>query len=781
MRRRKRDHSVTEPAVEEGERPKYSLATDPVEADEVRSVHFTLEELGWKSFQDLCLTIAERKYGLAVNSFSFGRDEGRDGSAIVTASTAAIGSPWGQVAIQCKHSSRATRAQPSIINPELPKIDALVRVGHCDTYILYTNRLLSAATERKVKETLRPLGVKQALVIGGEELDRVLTDDKELRGLVPRVYGLGDISEIVDERVYSQTRAILSAADIDRFVTTSAYFKTLGALEQFPFCVLLGEPASGKTAIMRAVAIAAADRWQSEALWLTSLSETRQHWNAERNDQLILIDDAFGPTSFDPESAEIWNRCLPLVDGAIRRGTRFLLTSRDYVYAAARPYLKQENLPVCRDGEVAIKVEALSIAERRQIVYNHLRLGNQPVEFKTAVKPYLNRLTSGPSFLPEVARRLGDSRFTAEVNPTDPRTLFQFVLNPREYLQSVIRGLAHKLQGTLVLLMSIGSPLTLPLDSATTESPILQYFGLTRTALGAALREMNGSLVQKFQVAAIEHWQLRHPTVEEAIAAWMLERTELLDLYIGSAPLSVLVRQVCCGVSYRGAVDVPKRLWSALATRLMAPEVNLTRTIRFFAYRCSRAALQEMGAGPWIVDAVDGRGFLSPLENDPALRLMLRFEAWDMVDADRLISWLRAVVKVGAVALDPYPITNPVFAELCTKVQAAADDLEWPSVVEDYVMTARNRLEKLVRTIVASDRLEVDRPDAVAGIIATCQVLLDWIDDGDLVIRIQKQISIMRAWAGDSWTGGGDALRSFVQVSFGVAPESDIFMDVDAG
>jgi hypothetical protein len=51
-------------------------------------VHFDLDQVGWKSFQDLCSTVTERLYGVATSALSYGPDEGRDGSGIVTVRSA---------------------------------------------------------------------------------------------------------------------------------------------------------------------------------------------------------------------------------------------------------------------------------------------------------------------------------------------------------------------------------------------------------------------------------------------------------------------------------------------------------------------------------------------------------------------------------------------------------------------------------------------------------------------------------------------------------------------
>lgn len=292
-------------------------------------MRFDLDHLGWKSFQDLSLGIAEHVYALAVQSFSLGPDAGRDGAAAVLRGTSdAEGPAWGSIAIQCKHTSRPTRLTVAHVNPELPKIAALVKAGQCDTYMLFTNRPLSATVESAITKRIKGMGVTRVMVIGRETIERHLTDDKTLRGRIPRVYGLGDLSEILDERLYLQTRALLFDDDIAKFVPTAAYFKTIDALAANSFALLLGEPASGKSSILRLVAIHAADRWESAPLWITSLNEVRTHWNANRTDQLFLLDDAFGSTNFDPERAEQWNRSVDVMRAAINRGARFLLTSR---------------------------------------------------------------------------------------------------------------------------------------------------------------------------------------------------------------------------------------------------------------------------------------------------------------------------------------------------------------------------------------------------------------------------------------------------------------------
>ena len=55
--------------------------------------------------------------------------------------------------------------------------------------------------------------------------------------------------------------------------------------------------------------------------------------------------------------------------------------------------------------------------EKAQILYNHLKLGDQPPAFRSAVKPHLPEIAERQDFLPETARRLGSKFFPARLHP----------------------------------------------------------------------------------------------------------------------------------------------------------------------------------------------------------------------------------------------------------------------------------------------------------------------------------------------------------------------------
>ncbi|ECM9762036.1 hypothetical protein YL54_26055, partial [Salmonella enterica subsp. enterica serovar Typhimurium] len=81
--------------------------------------------------------------------------------------------------------------------------------------------------------------------------------------MVPRIYGLGDLSQIITNQAFRQAKSVLDsiAPDLACFVPTEAYRRCAHALRDHGFVMLIGEPASGKTMIANLLALSAADEW----------------------------------------------------------------------------------------------------------------------------------------------------------------------------------------------------------------------------------------------------------------------------------------------------------------------------------------------------------------------------------------------------------------------------------------------------------------------------------------------------------------------------------------
>jgi hypothetical protein len=199
------------------------------------SPRYNLHDLGWSSFQQLCLTITREILGQTVESFLDTGDGGRDG---------AFAGKWkgksqelfaGSFVIQCKFTCRSNYVlRLSDLSDEVEKAKRLVEKGLCDSYLLMTNAGVSGTRAEAIKARFQAVGVKQVATFGSTWINQQISENKRLRMLVPRVYGLGDLSQILDERAYTQARAILESLreDLAKVVVTDAYRKAAEALNE---------------------------------------------------------------------------------------------------------------------------------------------------------------------------------------------------------------------------------------------------------------------------------------------------------------------------------------------------------------------------------------------------------------------------------------------------------------------------------------------------------------------------------------------------------------------
>jgi len=379
---------------------------------------YDLHSLGWHDFQQLCLTITREILGQTVESFLDSSDAGKDGAFAGTWNPRQGEALHGCFVIQCKFTSKPGKNLAlSDLTDEVEKVRRLVQNERCDNYILITNAGLSGSIAEDVSELFKGAGAKHVVLFGSTWICDQIKENKRLRMLVPRLYGLGDLSQILDERAYSQAKALLTSLseDLSKVVLTGAYRKAAEALNQHGFVLLIGEPAAGKTTIASMLSIGALDQWGASTLKLDDPEKVVERWNPDEPSQFFWVDDAFGVTQYESFLVNGWNHALPMINTMLRQRAKIVMTSRDYIYKRARNDLKEGAFPLLRESQVVIDVQDLTSEEKQQILYNHIKLGKQAKEFRSAIKPHLPFIAAHSRFVPETARRLGDPIFTPKL------------------------------------------------------------------------------------------------------------------------------------------------------------------------------------------------------------------------------------------------------------------------------------------------------------------------------------------------------------------------------
>ncbi|WP_066802964.1 hypothetical protein [Sphingomonas asaccharolytica] len=552
---------------------------------------FALHTIGWQAFQDLVVTIAEVEFARPVTRVARVKDQGRDGSFYGVPDEPVVANDTRETTIQSKHSvSSTTKLTLALLGEELESVRALVSSGRADGYVLVSSMSLSEAERVRIVAALRRAGVANPFVFGREWVVAKILEHPKVRALAPRVYGLGDLSWIESERARKQAIAILDTMGegLRCYVPTAAHHRAVCALDKHHFVLLLGDPAVGKSSIAAALSVAATDEQGCDVMFVRNPGEFLASWNPEIANRLFWIDDAFGATKLESALIDPWNKAFSAMQAAMKRGNRFILTSRSHIWNDARRGLKTGAFPPLAHGHVVVDVESLSEAEQQRILYNHLRFGTQPADFKQMIRPHLDGVLSAGNFRPEIARRLGDPAYTARVMPTLDG-LKDFFARPEAFLLDTLTNLPDEMRAAIGLVFINGGRLASPIEADEAQSLVENLFGVTSAQIRQALQTLEGSFVLLAREGDRAFWSYKHPTIGDAYARLIGQETELVTLYVRGARVSQLLDEAICGGSARAGILVPPDLYPIVLARL-PKSGDTNEAVRRFLLRRSGAA-----------------------------------------------------------------------------------------------------------------------------------------------------------------------------------------------
>lgn len=589
-----------------------------------------LHTIGWRAFQDLCSQVCEVVLRRPVEIFREAQDGGQDAVFLLS-------NPDGETAVgtvQCKHCSDPQKSlSRADLTPEIAHVKQLVKEGQADTYVLMTNMNVDAPVAIKIRAALRALGVRKPHVLGKQYLTRAIRSSARLRALVPQVYGLGDLTTILDERLSRQSRALLDdwIPKLKAYVPTRAHRRAVHALGEHGVVLLLGNPSSGKSAIGAILSTIASENPSHTVLALTSPRDFEAGWNPDDPGRFFWIDDAFGPNVLREDFVQDWPAAFRKVQAAISKGNKFILTSRSHIYEAAKRRLGQRNLHVFADGSAVIDVGVLTPNERAQILYNHIGFGRQAQPWKAAVKPFLNAAATTPNFLPGIAERLGDPTFTKGLALKE-HAIVRFMEEPREHLIDTINALDDGQRAALLLVYVHQGAFDQANPDTAAADAVTEITGVALPHILECFSDMQGSFFKR-PSPGDRTWSFAHPTISDALTEILREKPHMVPALLRGATIeTILGGFICEGVTaVRDAMTVPASLNGQLVKRLIATPDEYARNWSLFSFIYYRASDAVIGL---LIDAAPD---------------ILRRPTWasDDIDSDPRINALAAVHRLG--------------------------------------------------------------------------------------------------------------------------------------
>jgi hypothetical protein len=552
-----------------------------------------LHTIGWRAFQDLCSQVCEVFLGRPVEIFREAQDGGQDAVFLISSQ----GGEQKIGTIQCKHTSEAGKAlKLGDLSAEIGNIEELVKYGQADTYAFMTNMTVDAPVAKAMRAKLRKLGVRKPHILGRQYIVRTIKSSARLRALVPQVYGLGDLTAIVDERLSEQSRALLDSwrPKLRTYVPTQAHRDAVNAISKHGVVLLLGNPASGKSAIGAIISTIASENPNNTVLAFTSPRDFESSWNPNDPGRFFWIDDAFGSNVLRDDYVQDWASAFSKLRAAINHGNRFLLTSRKHIYEAARRRLGQRNLPQFADGSAVVDVGELTLEEKAQILYNHINFGEQSQSWRSSVKPHLAAVAAVDDFLPGIAERLGDPNFTKGMAPRES-SLVRFMKEPTEHLIDTINALDDQLKAALYLVYVHQAGFDPNDHDAAAAQAVADLTGYSLAKIQDAFPELKGSFLRLTGAK----WTFAHPTISDALTEILRQKPHMMAALIRGAPIDTILGSFTCEGSplIRDALVIPSVLDEALVIRLgSTPDEGYRnwKLFLFLSYRANDAVLTKV-------------------------------------------------------------------------------------------------------------------------------------------------------------------------------------------
>ncbi|OQP57613.1 hypothetical protein [Niastella populi] len=714
------------------------------------SINYNLHQLGWHSFQQLCLSITRDILGQTVESFLDTNDAGKDGAFAGKWKPTGKETIEGKFVIQCKFTAKfESNLTLSDLTDELPKVERLIKAGRCDCYVILTNAGISGQQDEIIKEKFKALGVKHTLIFGSTWICQQIHESKSLRTSVPRLYGLGDLSQILDQRAYDQAKELLASLrdELAKIVITDSYNKALKALNKHSFVLLIGEPAAGKTTIASMLAMSALDQWGAFTVKVDRPDEVVARWNSINPAQFFWIDDAFGVTQYESSLVNSWNHIFPQVKAMLKQGVKIVMTSRDYIYNRARNDLKEGAFPLLQEGQVVIDVHNLSLEEKKQILYNHLKLGKQTKKFLSAIKPHLDYVASHPRFIPETARRLSEPIFT-EGLIFHEYTLNEYIDKQERFLQEVIKGLDIDSKAALALIYMRNGQLESPITLTGIENPAIERLGSSVAGVIQSLLALKGGMVQHVTLNDNSFWRFKHPTIGDSYASILIENPEWLEIYITGTSTEKLIDQITCGdVGVQRAVIIPQNYYKAILERLSDFKTTDKYKTSFFsswgatsalygflARRCSKDFLKiYIAANPEVLKVISDPSLYFSASSE--VILVVRLHELDLLPDEERKNFVNRLTQCAIDGRDIYALKNDNVRTVFNE-----DELR---ILQDRVYTELIPNLDKIRDDFESSYKEKDDPedhmDDYLGMLKTLEKVYNLPDVDDVVSSERKK------------------------------------------
>jgi hypothetical protein len=579
---------------------------------------YDFKNLSAYDFQLLLQDLLQEEWGVPLESFAPGRDQGID---LRWLKPRAEPEPGGFWVVQCKHYARSGYSRLlSSLREEVPKVRHL----NPDRYIVATSVSLTPGRKDEIYKLFPEWMSAPSDVIGAEDLHRLL---RRFPPVEQRHFKLWLTSAAVLERllhsdVVARSEGLLE--DIDRkvliYVQSAGFPKAKELLERNHVCVISGVPGIGKTTLAEMLLV---DYVQKGFQVVAASNDVLEIERLSRPGakQLFYYDDFLGQTSL----AEKLNknedlRLVGLID-RVRRDPdkRLILTTREYILKQAKMFYERLETSEIDVHKYVLTLEDYGFLDKAHILYNHLYFSSLSAAALGTIledKKYM-RIIIHENYSPRIIEYVVASSERDVFEDTRFADYFLENLNNPERLWS--HAVDHQLDlvDRYLLLTLATLPRQVELETlyeAARPYLLEQGVDLTDDAFRRALRRLEGTFIG-IRTEEGDTWiTLSNPSVRDFLVSYLAIHEGELDRLIHS---SAIFEQL-------------EGLWRLATSKLDEedPHIALVRALE------TRL--------PWLLDGLRRTAESTPLDHAAAAQV-----AYQRPGGTRLVERTRLVLEVS--------------------------------------------------------------------------------------------------------------------------------------
>jgi hypothetical protein len=339
-----------------------------------------LKHLSSRDFEELSRDLLQAEWGVALEAFKAGRDQGID--------LRHLSAHGGATIVQCKHYAVSGYAKllGHLKSGELGKVRRLKP----NRYVLVTSVELTANNKDEIVELFRPFILAPDDVKGANDIDGLLQRHEHV---ARSNFKLWLTSTEVLERVLHNAEACQTEFEVERvrrklpiFVQNAAYPRAQEILEKNNVLVVSGVPGIGKTTLAEILLYAHLEGGYEPVVIQNDVREGKKLFSSKRP-QVFYFDDFLGQTFLgEGRFPGGLNSDVSLVDFVeMIRATgrsRFILTTREHLLQGAHTASERLRHSSLLDYRCLLELIDYSKGQRARILYNHLYFSDLPCEYK---------------------------------------------------------------------------------------------------------------------------------------------------------------------------------------------------------------------------------------------------------------------------------------------------------------------------------------------------------------------------------------------------------------